>query len=66
MECYVRAMVVLDLIASWWHWVYMDLMGGSVLLMWLFGWEIFLTAIVVVTVWSYAIVVTVWKAVFRR
>ena len=59
-------MVVLDLIASWWHWVYMDLMGGSVLLMWLFGWEIFLTAIVVVTVWSYAIVVTVWKAVFRR
>jgi len=59
-------MVILDLISSWWHWVFMDLMGGSVLLMWLFGWEIFLTPIVVVTVWSYAIVVTVWKALFGR
>ena len=59
-------MVIQDLIASWWHWVYMDLMGGSVLLMWLFGWEIFLTAIVVVTVWSYAIVVNLWNALFRR
>jgi len=59
-------MVILDLISSWWHWVFKDLMGDSVLLMWLFGWEIFLTPIVVVTVWSYAIVVTVWNAVFRR
>jgi hypothetical protein len=46
-KCYVHAMVVLDLIANWWHWVDMDLMDGSVLLMWLFGWEIFLTPIAV-------------------
>jgi len=59
-------MVILDLIASWWHWVYMDIMGGSVMLMWLFGWEIFLTPIVVVTVWSYAIVATVWRTVRGR
>jgi len=59
-------MVILDLIASWWHWVYMDLMGGSVMLMWLFGWEVFLTAIVVVTVWSYAMVVAVGQIVLGR
>jgi len=59
-------MVILDLISSWWNWVFMDLMDGSVLLMWLFGWEIFLMPIIVVTVWSFAIVVAVWKALFRR
>lgn len=65
-QCYVRALVIVDLISRWWHWVFKDLMGDSVLLMWLFGWEIFLTPIVVVTVWSYAIGVTVWNALFRR
>jgi hypothetical protein len=59
-------MVILDLISSWWHWVFMDLMGGSVLLMWLFGWEIFLMPIAVVTTVVYALVVTLWQAVFGR
>ena len=36
---------MLDLIATWWNWVFLDLMGGSVLLMFLFGWEIFMIPI---------------------
>jgi hypothetical protein len=59
-------MVILDLISSWWHWVFMDLMGGSVLLMWLFGWEIFLTPIAFATTVVYALVVKVWQVVLRR
>ena len=38
-------MWILDLISSWWHWVFVDLMGHSVVLMFLFGWEIFLAPI---------------------
>jgi len=59
-------MVILDLIASWWHWVYMDLMGGSVLLMWLFGWEIFLTPIAVATAVVFGMFNFAWQSVFRR
>jgi hypothetical protein len=36
---------MLDIIANWWNWVFNDLMGGSVLLMFLFGWEIFMIPI---------------------
>jgi len=59
-------MVILDLIASWWHWVFKDLLGGSVLLMWLFGWEIFLTPIAVGCAVAYAMVVAVGQIVLGR
>jgi hypothetical protein len=36
---------MLNLIANWWNWVYLDLMGGSILLMLLFGWELFMIPI---------------------
>ena len=36
---------MLDLIASWWNWVFYDLMGGSVFMMFMFGWEIFMIPI---------------------
>ncbi len=32
-------------LADWWNFVFHSLMGGSVLLMFLFGWEIFLIPI---------------------
>ena len=59
-------MVILDLISSWWHWVFQDLMGGSVLLMWLFGWEIFLMPIGFVVMVVVAIVSFVWQAILRK
>jgi len=31
----------MSMIANWWHTVFFDMMGGNVLLMFLFGWEIF-------------------------
>jgi hypothetical protein len=36
---------MLDLIGTWWNWVFLDLMGGNVILMFLFGWEIFMIPI---------------------
>ena len=36
---------MLDIIANWWNWVFNDLMGGSVFMMFLFGWEIFMIPI---------------------
>jgi hypothetical protein len=36
---------MLDLIATWWNWVFHDLMGGSILTMLLFGWELFMLPI---------------------
>jgi len=65
-QCYVRHMVILDSISSWWHWVFMDLMDGSVLLMWLFGWEIFLTPIAFVAMVVAAVVSFVWQILFGR
>jgi len=59
-------MAVLDLIASWWRWVYMDLMGGSVLLMWLFGWEIFLTPIAFVVMVVVGVATFVWQVIFDK
>jgi hypothetical protein len=35
-------------IADWWNFVYADLMGRNILLMLLFGWELFITPIVIV------------------
>ena len=58
--------MILDLISSWWHWVFQDLMGGSVLLMWLFGWEIFLAPIAFVVAAVAAVVSFVWQALFKR
>jgi hypothetical protein len=36
---------MLNLIANWWNWVFYDLMGGSIFMMFLFGWEIFMIPI---------------------
>jgi hypothetical protein len=36
---------MLDIIANWWNWVFNDLMGGNIFLMFLFGWEIFMIPI---------------------
>ena len=36
---------MLDIIATWWNWVFYDLMGGSIVLMFFFGWEIFMIPI---------------------
>jgi hypothetical protein len=36
---------MLNLIGNWWDWVFYDLMGGSVFMMFLFGWEIFMIPI---------------------
>lgn len=36
---------MLNLIATWWNWVFYDLMGGSIFMMFLFGWEIFMIPI---------------------
>jgi hypothetical protein len=36
---------MLNLIGNWWNWVFYDLMGGSVFMMFLFGWEIFMIPI---------------------
>lgn len=33
-------------VTDWWHFVYTDLMGENVLMMLLFGWELFITPIV--------------------
>jgi hypothetical protein len=35
----------MDILISWWDTVYYSMMGGSPLLMFLFGWEIFLAPI---------------------
>ena len=36
---------MLNLIGNWWDWIFYDLMGGSVFMMFLFGWEIFMIPI---------------------
>ena len=36
---------MLNIIGNWWNWVFYDLMGGSVFMMFLFGWEIFMIPI---------------------
>jgi hypothetical protein len=59
-------MVILDLISSWWHWVFQDLMGGSVLLMWLFGWEIFLTPIAFLVMVLVGVLSFAWQILSRR
>jgi hypothetical protein len=41
---------MLDIISTWWNWVFNDLMGGSVFMMFMFGWEIFMIPIGIVIV----------------
>jgi hypothetical protein len=53
-------------LVSWWNFVFHSMMGGSIVLMFLFGWEIFLIPItlgigVVLTVFA-----MIWQLVFNR
>ena len=47
-----------DLLTTWWNAVFFDLMGGNVLLMFLFGWEIFIMPIGFILAISYALIMT--------
>ena len=50
---------MLNLIANWWNWVFYDLMGGNIFMMFLFGWEIFMIPIGIAIMSVVGIVVVV-------
>ncbi len=47
-----------DLLTTWWNAVFFDLMDENVLMMFLFGWEIFIMPIGFVLALSYALIMT--------
>jgi hypothetical protein len=56
---------MLNLIGNWWDWVFYDLMGGSVFMMFLFGWEIFMIPIgiaIMAVVGVFSIIVSLFSS----
>lgn len=56
---------MLNIIGNWWNWVFYDLMGGSVFMMFLFGWEIFMIPIgiaIMTVVGVFSIVVSLFSS----
>lgn len=56
---------MLNIIGNWWNWVFYDLMGGSVFMMFLFGWEIFMLPIgiaIMAVIGVFSIVVSLFSS----
>jgi len=52
-------------IGWWWNQIYHGLLGSNTLLMWLFGWELFIGPIALVLAWTFALLSMPFRAARR-
>jgi len=53
-------------LANWWNFVFHNMMGGSTVLMFLFGWEIFLIPITVAIGVTATVLGVIWQLLTNK